>query len=124
MLKTFTSNFSRLLSLLGVVAWVALFAASTCLADGLMYKGHINGPHTDLTLTKQQVKVLDSGGKSIRLTSEQRKLLVSRNPKATSVTSLAVYPASIETCTCELDNVAVRISRSTIEVADSCLVWK
>ncbi len=90
------------------------------LADGLAYKGHVIGPHTDLTLTEEQASHLQSGQKTIVLTAEQKKLL-GKLPQSAAVESLYIFPAETEICTCELSNVAVQVSANKIEVADSLL---
>ena len=124
MVKVSTFYFSYPLSLLCSLACLAIFSCPDCLADGLTLRGHVNGPHTDLTLTKRQKENLNAGGKSIRLTLEQQKLLLTANPKAANITSLTVYPASTEACTCDMENVAVRVSSDRIEVANFLLVSK
>ena len=99
---------------------LSLFAVLVCppaLADGLIYKGHVNGPHTLLTLTKEQISSLAHGKEKITLTDGQRKRLGGLKNAAT-VKELEVLPVTTETCTCELFNVAVRTSKGSIEVAN------
>lgn len=100
-----------------VLALLAALACPYALADGLIYKGHVNGPYTLLTLTKEQISMLDHGNKKIILTIDQRKTLADLK-NAASVRELKVLPVTTETCTCELVNVAVRTGTNSIEVAD------
>lgn len=55
------------------------------------------------------------------LTQEQRNILLKVGPKAAKVTSLIVLPRDTSTCTCELTDIAVRVSTSKIEVANELL---
>ncbi len=104
-------------SITAVLAFLAVLACPYALADGLIANGHVNGPHTLLTLTKEQISSLAHGKNKINLTESQRKSLQGLK-NADSVKELLVFPATTETCTCELVNVAVRISKSSIEVAN------
>lgn len=99
---------------------LAILACPNALADGLIYKGHVNGPYTILTLSKEQVTTLKSGKTKIVLTPEQRKALIDIQ-NAASVRELLIVPVTTETCTCELANVAVRTGTNTIEVAEHLL---
>jgi tetratricopeptide (TPR) repeat protein len=100
-----------------VLALLAMLACPSALADGLISKGHVNGPYTVLTLTKDQISALDHGNKKIVLTIDQRKTLADLK-NAERVRELRVVPVTTETCTCELVNVAVRTGTDSIEVAD------
>lgn len=101
-----------------LISLLLLLTMSTpAIADGLVSNGHIHGSHTDLTLTRDQIVALDHGQKKITLTDDQRKQLAHlRN--SSRVKQLWVYPKTIETCTCELTDVAIRASKSSIEVSD------
>jgi tetratricopeptide (TPR) repeat protein len=99
-----------------VLVLLAMLACPSALADGLISQGHVNGPYTVLTLTKEQISSLAHGKDKIILTDSQRKSLEGL-PNAAKVRELEVVPVTTETCTCELFNVAVRISKSSIEVA-------
>ncbi|MDP3511030.1 MAG: hypothetical protein Q8T09_23895 [Candidatus Melainabacteria bacterium] len=100
-----------------VLAFLAVLACPSARADGLIYKGHVNGPYTILTLTKEQISMLDHGNKKIILTIDQRKTLADLK-NAASVRELRVVPVTTQTCTCDLKNVSVRTGTDTIEVAD------
>lgn len=100
-----------------VLALLAMLACPYALADGLIANGHVNGPYTVLTLTQEQISSLAHGKDKITLTDSQHKTLQGLN-NADSVKELLVFPATTETCTCELVNVAVRINKSSIEVAN------
>ena len=100
-----------------VLALLALLACPSALADGLIYKGHVNGPYTVLNLTKEQISSLAHGKDKITLTDGQRKSLTCL-PDSGSVRELLVLPVTTQTCTCELSNVAVKTSAHSIEVAD------
>lgn len=93
------------------------------LADGLAYNGHINGEKIDLKLTPQQVKELDKGSGSITLTNEQRLSILKITRRVEDVKSIAVLPATVRTCTCELKNVAIRTGKNKIEIA-KCLLGR
>jgi len=99
------------------LSFLAILACPKALADGLIYKGHVNGPHTLLSLTNEQTSMLDRGNNKITLTIDQRKTLADLRNSA-SVTELRVVPVTTQTCTCGSKNVAVRTGKSTIEVAD------
>jgi tetratricopeptide (TPR) repeat protein len=86
-------------------------------ADGLASMGHVNGPHTVVKLNQNQIKRLDQGADKITITPEQRQLF-RRQPNFESVKFLQIFPPNVDTCTCELKNVALRTSRNTIEVAN------
>ncbi|HMW92168.1 MAG TPA: hypothetical protein PKE54_19230 [Candidatus Obscuribacter sp.] len=90
------------------------------LADGLVNMGHISGPHTRLLLTSSQKLSLDKGARSIDLTGAQKKAL-GHIASAKNVGRLSVLPKTIQTCTCELSNVSIRLDRDSIEVADNLL---
>ncbi len=100
-----------------LLALLAMLACPAALADGLISQGHVNGPHTLLTLTKEQISSLAHGKDKITLTDSQRKSLA-RLKNAATVKELEVLPVTTETCTCELFNVAVRTSKGSIEVAN------
>ena len=100
-----------------LLALLAMLACPAALADGLISQGHVNGPHTLLTLTKEQISSLAHGKDKITLTYSQRKSLA-RLKNAATVKELEVLPVTTETCTCELFNVAVRTSKGSIEVAN------
>ncbi len=101
-----------------VLALLAMLACPSALADGLISKGHVNGPYTVLTLTKEQISSLAHGKDKITLTDGQRKSLAGLK-NSTKVRELEVVPLSTETCTCELSNIAVRTNKGTIEVANN-----
>ncbi len=86
-------------------------------ADGLVRDGHVYGNHTDLILTDEQKGALKKGQAKIRLTAEQ-KILLKHLPKGVNVQEVSVLPKTSHTCTCELENVAVQVSPSKIEIAD------
>jgi hypothetical protein len=100
-----------------VLAFLVVLACPYALADGLIYKGHVNGPCTLLTLTKEQISSLAHGKDKITLTESQRKRLEGLKNVA-KVKELEVLPVTTETCTCELLNVAVRINKGSIEQAN------
>jgi hypothetical protein len=85
-------------------------------ADGLTSHGHISGPHTALRLSPAQIEALRHGT-AIELTPFQKKLMLQATG-VSGVERLYVFPRSVETCTCELANVAIRTSRTSVEVAD------
>lgn len=101
------------LSLL-TVSWPAL-------ADGLAYHGHINGEKIDLKLTPQQVKELDKGSGFITLTNEQRLSILKITRRVEDVKTIGVRPSTVQTCTCELRNVAIRTGKNKIEIAKRLL---
>lgn len=100
-----------------VLAFLAVLACPYALADGLIHNGHVNGAHTLVTLTREQISALDHGKDKITLTESQRKRLAGLK-NAAKVNELEVLPVTTETCTCELLNVAVRINKGSIEVAN------
>jgi hypothetical protein len=100
-----------------VLALLAMLACPAAIADGLIANGHVNGPYTVLTLTKEQISSLAHGKDKITLTDSQRKSLTCL-PDSGSVRELLVLPVTTQTCTCELVNVAVRTNANSIEVAD------
>ena len=99
------------------LALLAVLACPSALADGLIYKGHVKGPRTLLTLTKDQISGLAKGKDKITLTTNQHKTLAGL-PNSATVKELQILPVTTETCTCELANVAVRVNRGAIEVAN------
>ncbi|HNB18267.1 MAG TPA: hypothetical protein PLC15_22960 [Candidatus Obscuribacter sp.] len=103
------------LSLL-TVSWPAL-------ADGLTNNGHINGEKIDLKLTPQQAKELDKGNGRITLTNEQRDYILKLTRRVEDVKTIAVLPATVRTCTCELKDVAIRTGKDKIEIA-TCLLGR
>jgi hypothetical protein len=109
-------NSNNIISLL-ISLLLLLIMSTPAIADGLVSNGHINGPHTDLTLTRDQIVALDHGQKIITLTAEQRKQLAHLR-HSSRVKQLRIFPKTVETCTCELVNVAIRVSKTSIEVAD------
>ena len=115
MRRTLSTLTQSLLTLsLLTVSWPAL-------ADGLAYNGHINGEKIDLKLTPQQVKELNKGSGFIRLTNEQRFSILKITRRVEDVKSIAVLPATVRTCTCELKNVAIRTGKNKIEIAKRLL---
>lgn len=102
------------------LALLAVPACPSALADGLIYNGHGNGPRTLLTLTKDQTSGLAKGKDKITLTTNQHKTLAGL-PNSAAVKELRILPVTTETCTCELANVAVRVNRGSIEVANELL---
>lgn len=101
------------LSLLSI-SWPAL-------ADGLAHNGHINGEKIDLKLTPQQVKELDKGSGFITLTNEQRLSILKTTRRVEDVKTIAVRPSTVQTCTCELRNFAIRTGKDKIEIAKRLL---
>jgi hypothetical protein len=101
-------------------------ASAPAFADGLVYKGHINGPRTVLTLTDKQATEVEAGlkrdgAKEIELTPEQAAVLVAKVPKCKGIGRLLVLPRTTDTCSCHAANVAIRLSKRKIEVADNWL---
>ncbi|MBP9094058.1 hypothetical protein KBI23_23760 [bacterium] len=101
-----------------VLAFLAMLACPSALADGLIHDGHVNGPHTFLTLTKEQISSLAHGKDKITLTDSQRKTLEGLT-NAGAVKELLVVPVTTNACTSDLSNVAVRTGKGSIEIADS-----
>lgn len=110
-------------------------------ADGLANNGHICGPSSTLVLNSEQIKSLDSQIKvqsktkrkppknrkewlerwpQIRLTAEQSNNLFTQSGVC-AVEKLYVLPANLNTCACECANVAIRVSKNKIEIADYLL---
>lgn len=116
LMKTRPAKFSFLTISLAIALSFSFVEPSN--ADGLTNgQGHINGPHTDLILTAEQQQQLKRGLSKIHLTDDQRRRL-QHIGKGKNVTEISVLPADTQTCTCEIADVAIRVSPSTIEVAD------
>lgn len=99
------------------LSFLAILACPKALADGLIRNGHVSGPYTVLTLTKEQESSLVRENGKITLTDSQRKSLKCL-ADSNAVRELLVLPVTTQTCTCELVNVAIRTSQNSIEVAD------
>lgn len=109
-------------SVAATIASFWIFVPLSALADGLINNGHVNGPHTLVSLTEAQIRALDHGSHQITLTTSQRQAL-QKLPGANTVKQLLIYPRSSTSCTCELADVAVRTDPRSIEVAD-CLLGR
>lgn len=123
------------------LAAFALLSTTTGWADGLANKGHICGPSSTLVLNSEQIKSLDTQIKvqsktkrkppknpkewlerwpQIRLTAEQSNNVFNQSGVC-SVEKLYVLPATLQTCACDCVNVAIRVSKNKIEIADYLL---
>lgn len=140
-MRDVSANPYKRISLLKFAVIALTLAALSCSmapvwADGLANKGHICGPNSTLLLNSAQIKTLDTKSSKhpcsrsrfsrsgywpqITLTNEQVKDLAAQSGIST-VKRLTVLPANVQTCTCELYDVAIRVSQDKIEVADYLL---
>src|SRR5262249_52792361 len=95
-----------------LIALAQTILPAPALADGLVNHGHIAGAHTTLSITPQQ-KASIAKTKFMILTPLQKKIMLAATG-VKSVDKLYVYPRTIRTCTCELSDVAIRISPDSV----------
>ena len=105
---------SKIISI-GALGALLLLPAVPALADGLTSNGHVQGEHATLTLTRDQIRELKSGGNKVTLTLAQRSVLADAIA-IDAVNELHIHSNQEHTCTCELNNVGVLVAPDKIEV--------